>query len=77
VWYAVALWIAAIAMYFTGTVGLVYLVGALVVGGAFLLVTLMMLWEPEDRSVWVKRTFLSSLLYVPVMFSLMVVGAVL
>jgi protoheme IX farnesyltransferase len=77
VWYAVALWIAAIAMYFTGTVGLVYLVGALVVGGAFLLVTLMMLWEPEDRSVWVKRTFLSSLLYVPVMFSLMVAGAVL
>jgi protoheme IX farnesyltransferase len=77
VWYAVVLWIAAIAIYFTGTVGVIYLVGTLFVGGLFLIVNLMMLWEPDDRSVWVKRTFLSSLLYVPVMFFLMVADAVL
>jgi heme o synthase len=77
VWYAAILWLAGIALYFTASFHWIYLVSAMLIGAAFFAVTVKMLREPDSENVWVRWTFLASLLYLPVMFAAIVAGAVL
>jgi heme o synthase len=72
--YAIALLISSVSLYMTGTVGLLYLIAAILVGVVFLVYNIMLLREPDDQFVWAKRTFFCSLMYLPVLFTLMVIG---
>jgi protoheme IX farnesyltransferase len=71
--YAILLLMSSVALYVTGTVGLLYLVVALVVGIVFLYYNIRLLLEPDDQYVWAKRTFFCSLMYLPVLFISMVI----
>jgi heme o synthase len=71
--YAVLLLMSSVALYVTGTVGLLYLIVALIVGLVFLYYNIRLLLEPDDQYVWAKRTFFCSLIYLPVLFISMVI----
>ena len=70
--YAVLLTAASLALYWTHTVGAIYLVVAAVLGGAFIAHTAMLLREPQPQVAWAKRTFHFSLLYLTALFAAMV-----
>ncbi|GMA50632.1 hypothetical protein GCM10025857_19890 [Alicyclobacillus contaminans] len=72
--YALALWLTGLALYFSAPFHWIYLVCSIVVGGGFLWVTWKMYREPDCDTVWVRRTFFASLMYLPLMFAGMVVG---
>lgn len=72
--YAVLLLLSSIALYFTGVVGTIYLLTAVLLGGVFLYYTIMTWREQDDQFVWARRTFFFSLLYVPLLFTSMVLG---
>lgn len=72
--YAALLLPASLALYFTGTVGVVYLGVALVAGVVFLLGTVRLMLEPDGEVLWARRTFGASLLYLTVVFSAMVLN---
>lgn len=57
-----------------GMAGLVYLVGACILGSAFLLLTTGMLKHPSERVAW--RIFTGSIIYLPLLLLLMVVDKV-
>ncbi|UOF92644.1 heme o synthase [Fodinisporobacter ferrooxydans] len=75
VMYAVLLLLCSVALYFTGAVGAIYLIAALALGIAFLVYNVFLFFENDDEFVWAKRTFFSSLMYLPVLFTFMVLGA--
>ncbi len=70
--YAVLLTGASLGLYWTHTVGLVYLVVAALLGITFIAHTVVLLREPEPEVVWAKRTFHFSLLYLTGLFAAMV-----
>lgn len=72
--YTVLLFLSAIALYFTHTVGVVYLVVAVVFSGAFIVYAVLALREKETHFLWSKRTFKFSLLYLSVLFVVMMVN---
>ncbi len=58
-----------------GLTGMIYLVGALVLGFAFLLPTILMLMRgPSEKFAW--RTFFASIAYLPLLLFLMVIDKV-
>ncbi|MFX4303323.1 heme o synthase [Alicyclobacillus tolerans] len=72
--YAVLLIIASVLLAWTGQVGLVYAAVAGVVGIIFLGFVLRSYFEPDASMVWAKRTFLCSLIYLPVVFVMMMLN---
>lgn len=70
--YTVLLLGASVSLYFTHTVGLIYLAAAILLGGAFFVYTLRTLLEAEPSVIWARRTFKYSLLYLAVLFAVMV-----
>lgn len=72
--YALLLLPAAVALYLTGSVGIVFLVVALAAGAFFALGTVRLLAEPDGEVVWARRTFGFSLLYLTVVFAAMVLN---
>ena len=58
-----------------GLTGVIYLVGALVLGVGFLLPTLLMLLRgPDEKLAW--RTFFASIAYLPLLLILMVIDKI-
>lgn len=72
--YAVVLTFTAISLYFTGAVGLVYGIVALILSVVFLVFNIRLFFEPNDATKWAKRTFAASLMYLPVLFTVMVLN---
>jgi protoheme IX farnesyltransferase len=72
--YTILLLICSVALYFTGAVGLLYLIPAVVLGLVFLVYNLLMWLEKDDQFVWAKRTFFCSLFYMLLIFIFMVIG---
>ena len=71
--YASLLLLASLLLYWTGTVGVVYLASAAVLGLVFIAYTLVLCAEPAPEVKWAKRTFRYSLLYLMVLFGAMVI----
>lgn len=69
--YAVLLLVCSIVLYFTRTVGVWYLIAAILLGSCFVFYTLRSFQEKESF-VWAKRTFKFSLFYLPVLFVFMI-----
>ncbi len=72
--YASLLLLASVALYFTGTVGTVYLGVALVLSLGFLAMTAVLLREHAPETKLARRTFGYSLLYLTVLFAAMVLN---
>lgn len=66
--YASLLLISTVALYFTGVTGIVYLVVSTIFGIVFLIYNIRLFFESDDGTVWAKKTFLCSLMYLPVVF---------
>ncbi|QSO52407.1 protoheme IX farnesyltransferase [Alicyclobacillus curvatus] len=66
--YATLLIMSTVALYLTGTVGIVYFVVSTIFGLVFLGYNIRLFFEPDNQSTWAKKTFLSSLMYLPVVF---------
>ena len=75
-WYSALLLLASLSLYFAGDLNVSYLVVAFVLGSAFLLATLRMRLEPKGQFVWARRTFVASLMYLPLLFIAMVIGVI-
>ncbi|EJY54437.1 protoheme IX farnesyltransferase [Alicyclobacillus hesperidum URH17-3-68] len=73
--YAVALFAASLALTPVMHAKLLYLVAASVLGLAFLCVNVRLLAEPDTKCAWAKRTFFASLLYLPAIFTIMAICA--
>jgi protoheme IX farnesyltransferase len=73
--YTVVLLFTSVALYFTDAVGGFYLAGAILSGLAFLYFQIRMWYEQDDRTVWAKRTFFASLVYLPFLFIFMVIDS--
>jgi len=72
--YTLLLLLAAVSLYFTHTVGVIYLVTALVFSGSFVVYAVLSLREKAPNFLWTKRTFKFSLLYLSVLFVVMVLN---
>lgn len=72
--YTILLLIASLLLYFTHTVGVVYLAIATALGVGFMVFTWMSLREADDQVEWAKKTFRYSLLYLPTLFVVMVLN---
>lgn len=73
--YDVLLLAVSVALYFTGYVGRVYLVFAIALGVGFLVHNAFLLREPNGpQSVWARRTFRYSVIYLTVLFAVMVIN---
>jgi len=72
--YSVLLLAASMLLYWTGVVGLLYLVAAVVLGAVFIGYSLVLLREPKPEVKWAKRTFRFSLLYLTAIFAVMVLN---
>ncbi len=70
--YTVLLFVLSIALYFSHRVGILYLWIAIPLGLMFLLANVNLKFEADTESVWAKRTFLSSLIYLPIIFVAMI-----
>ncbi|MCL6442328.1 MAG: heme o synthase [Alicyclobacillus sp.] len=73
--YAVLLLVASLVLTPVMQAEALYFALAAVLGLAFLYVNLRLLREPDDQHTWSKRTFFASLLYLPAMFTVMAVCA--
>jgi protoheme IX farnesyltransferase len=69
--------LASFGLYFTGAVGGLYLAVAIISGLAFLFFHIRMWYEPDERTVWARRTFFASLIYLPILFSFMAIDSLL
>ena len=72
--YTVALAVASLLLFWTGRVGVVYLVVALVLGLGFIATELVLLREREPATRMAKATFRYSLLYLTALFGAMVLN---
>lgn len=70
--YTVLLLILSIALNLTHRLGPLYLLAAVILGGLFLFSNIMLRFEDDKKYVWAKRTFLCSLIYLPVLFVAMI-----
>jgi heme o synthase len=61
-------------LYFTGAVGLVYGIVALLLSVVFLAFNIRLFFEPHGTHKWAKRTFAASLVYLPILFTVMVLN---
>jgi heme o synthase len=68
--YTTALVLVSLAPWLTGTVGLLYLAGAALLGGGFLATTLGLLAQATERRA--RRIFFASILYLPLLLALLV-----
>jgi protoheme IX farnesyltransferase len=75
--YTFVLLLASFGLYFTGAVGGLYLAVAIISGLAFLFFHIRMWYEPDERTVWARRTFFASLIYLPILFSFMAIDSLL
>lgn len=75
--YAVLLLLATLVMAPMMKAQLLYAACAVVLGGGFLYSNLRLLRQPDADLTWAKRTFFVSLLYLPAMFTVMAVCALL
>ncbi|MBN2908898.1 protoheme IX farnesyltransferase [Polycladomyces sp. WAk] len=75
--YTFVLLLTTFSLYFTGAVGGLYLAAAIISGLAFLFFHIRMWYEPDDRTVWAKRTFFASLFYLMVLFASMAIDSLL
>lgn len=71
--YAVLTVLASVGLYFTHTVSLIYLVSAIVLGLAFVGYTVRLWLEPDSETVWAKKTFFFSLMYIAGLFVVMMI----
>jgi protoheme IX farnesyltransferase len=71
--YAVLSVAVSVALFWTHTVGRVYLGAALVLGVAFIAYNVRLLREPATELAWAKKTFRFSLIYIAALFVAMVV----
>jgi heme o synthase len=65
----------SVLLYFTGAVGMTYLIAAIVLGVLFLIASIRMWFESDTEFVWVRRTFVFSLMYLPLLFVFIVLGS--
>jgi protoheme IX farnesyltransferase len=65
------------SLYFIGAAGGFYLAAAIISGLAFLFFHIRMWYERDDRTVWAKRTFFASLVYLAVLFAFMAIDSLL
>jgi protoheme IX farnesyltransferase len=72
--YALSLLAASVGLYFTGTVGPLYLMAALVLGGSFVAYLVALTLSPEGETLWAKRSFRFSLVYLAGLFGAMVLS---
>ncbi len=72
--YALALLISSLLLYTTGTVSALYLWAAAVLGGGFIVVCALQLFEHPPDFRWARITFRYSLLYLVVLFTAMVLS---
>ena len=75
--YALMLLASTVGLYFTGTVGGVYLTVASLVGILFVMACVMAFRESLPHTLWAKRTFMASLMYLTAVFGVMVVNVLL
>ncbi|MGA9175230.1 MAG: heme o synthase, partial [Thermoactinomyces sp.] len=73
--YTIVLLLTSFGLCFTGDVGGFYLAGTIISGLVFLYFQIRMWYEQDDRTVWAKRAFFASLVYLPVLFTSMVIDA--
>ena len=71
--YGVILSAVSISLSFIDTLGTLYLVISILLNVWFLVVHIKLLLEPDNQMKWAKRTFIASLIYLPMLFSLMVI----
>ncbi|WEG12071.1 heme o synthase [Pullulanibacillus sp. KACC 23026] len=74
--YTLILLITIIGLAIVHQFGLFYFIASSLAGLSFLAVTARLIQEPDDEFTWAKRTFVASLIVLPLLFSLMV-GATL
>lgn len=72
--YALMLFIASLSFIPAAGSSLLYAGTAIVLNGSFLYCHLRLSREPDGRTVWAKRTFLASLIYLPILFIMMAIG---
>ncbi len=72
--YAVALLASSLLLYTTGTVSALYLWAAAVLGGGFIVVCSLQLFEHPPDFRWARITFRYSLLYLALLFAVMVMS---
>lgn len=72
--YAFVLLLCSIALYFTRSEGMLYLTAAIILGVVFFIYNLFLLRESDEQYIWAKRTFFFSIIYLPVLFTFMVIG---
>lgn len=75
--YATLLLVVSLAVAPAMKAAVLYALVAITLGGGFLLVNLRLLWEPDAQTLWAKRTFFASLLYLPALFAGMAVCALI
>lgn len=71
--YAILSFIVSVVLFLTHTVGVVYLVVAIVLGVTFIAYNIQSLREPPEQLRWAKKTFRFSLIYIALLFVAMVV----
>ncbi|SFI71779.1 heme o synthase [Thermoflavimicrobium dichotomicum] len=75
IFYTFVLLLISFGLYFTGAVGGFYLAGAILSGLAFFYFQIRMWYEQDDHTMWAKRAFFASLVYLPVLFIFMVIDS--
>jgi len=70
--YTLILFFTIIGLSVIHSFGLFYSITSGLVGLAFLFVTWRLIFEPDNKFIWAKRTFIASLIVLPALFSLMV-----
>jgi heme o synthase len=70
--YTVLLMVLSIGLYFSGLVGGLYLWTAILLGVMFLVSNIVLKFQDDDKLIWAKRTFICSLIYLPVVFVAMI-----
>jgi heme o synthase len=72
-YYTILLFIVALLPYLTGMSGILYLIGAVLLGGGFLYYAVMLKLEERDRSDTAMKTFAYSISYLVALFSFLLV----
>jgi heme o synthase len=70
--YTVLLLALSISLYFSGRVGALYLLSAILLGAIFLASNIVLKFQDDDKQIWAKRTFICSLIYLPIVFVAMI-----
>lgn len=72
--YTVVLTATAVSLYFTGYVGSLYTTVAVIVNLIFLGINVRLFFEPNTSMKWAKRTFVASIVYLPIVFLVMIIN---